>query len=132
MFKGSCCCGAIEFEISCKPIIMGKCHCSRCRKIGCSTILIVKKESFKFIKGADQCATYRPENAFKYLRNFCKNCGTSLGEPLSLDSSFPISANCIDEGPTLQVEFHEFVTSKPEWAYICDSAKQFPGHPTKE
>ena len=47
MIKGSCCCGSIKFEISDVPSMMGTCHCSRCRKLGSSTIIFVKKENFK-------------------------------------------------------------------------------------
>lgn len=131
MIKGSCSCKSIEFEITGEPIIMGTCHCSRCRKVGANVFVIVKKESFNLIKGADMIGTYRPEAGFKYFRNFCTNCATALGEILSLEGSFPVSVNCLDNDPLIRNKFHEFVSSKPNWYSICDSAEQFSGHPTK-
>ncbi|MCJ8346369.1 GFA family protein [bacterium] len=110
---------------------MGTCHCSRCRKVGSSIFVIAKKESFNLIKGADMISTYQPEPGFKYFRNFCKNCGTALGEILSNESTFLVSANCFDNDPIVRNKFHEFVSNKPTWYSICDSAEQFSEHPIK-
>ena len=131
MIRGSCSCKKVEFELSNKPMIMGTCHCTRCRKAGSSILVIVKSDDLKITKGKEIISTYRPESGFKYLRNFCSNCGTSLGEILSKDSSFPISANCFDDDPIVRNEFHEFVSAKPDWYDICDTAKQFLEHPAK-
>ena len=74
-------------------------------------------------------STYRPEEGFQYFRNFCKGCGTSLGEILSEEATFPISANCFDSDLVVRNKFHEFVSNKPHWYNICDSAEQFSEHP---
>jgi hypothetical protein len=34
--------------------MIGTCHCSRCRKVGASTIAFVKKEDLKWVQGKDQ------------------------------------------------------------------------------
>lgn len=131
MIKGSCCCKAVEFELSKQPIVMGTCHCSRCRKIGSSALVIVEKDSLKINKGFEAIGTYKAIQPFKYDRNFCKICGTALGEILSDEKSFPISAHCLDNDPIVRNTFHEFVSSKPAWYEICDSAKQFSEYPTE-
>lgn len=130
MIKGSCCCKSVEFELSKQPIVMGTCHCSRCRKIGSSVLVIVEKDSLKINKGLDVIGTYKAKPPFKYDRNFCTLCGTALGEILSAEKSFPISAQCLDNDPIVRNKFHEFVSNKPAWYEICDSAKQFLEHPT--
>jgi hypothetical protein len=132
MLKGSCCCKIVNFEIDGPPVAMGTCHCSRCRKVGASTILLIKKDSLTITSGRESIATYSPEKNYKYKRNFCKNCGTSLGEIISIDEMFPIPANTIDTDLPLPVSFHEFVSEKPKWYEICDTAKQFLGHPTED
>ena len=53
MIKGSCCCGAVKFELSAAPSMIGTCHCSRCRKVGASNIAFVKKEDLKFVQGKE-------------------------------------------------------------------------------
>ena len=109
--------------------MMGTCHCSRCRKVGASTIVFVNKETFRWIQGREFVAHYRPEPPFKYIRCFCKKCGTALGEVDSQLDSFPIAANCLDDDPGVRNAFHEFVDSKPPWYEICDYAEQSQGHP---
>lgn len=128
---GSCCCGLVQFELLAPPTMMGTCHCSRCRKAGASAIVFVKRADIKWVSGRDQIAQYKPEEPYKYTRCFCKNCGTSLGEILSEDESFPIAANTLDADPGIRNQFHEFVAEKPDWYAICDDAKQFDGHPTR-
>ena len=129
MIAGSCCCGAVKFELAAKPSMMGTCHCTRCRKVGASAIVFVKKEDLKWISGRENVQLYEPISPYKYGRCFCKTCGTSLGEILSKEDSFPIAANVLDDPFGLKNEFHEFVSEKPSWYEICDDAKQFDGHP---
>ena len=129
MIKGSCCCGTVKFELTELPSMMGTCHCSRCRKTGLSTMVFVKSESFKIVQGEDKITTFAAEPPYKYDRCFCSVCGSALGEVFSKGDSFPISANCIDEELKMENIFHEFVSEKPDWLKIGDSAKQFDEHP---
>ncbi len=130
MIKGSCCCGAVKFELTAQPSMMGTCHCSRCRKVGASAIVFVKRKDLKWLQGQEHVMLYQPAPPYKYCRCFCKVCGTSLGEILSKEDSFPIAANALDGGLELKNQFHEFVVEKPSWYEICDDAKLFDGHPT--
>ena len=132
MIKGGCCCEAVKFELLAEPSMMGTCHCSRCRKAGASAIVFVKREDLRLIQGREQVALYQPAPPYKYGRCFCKICGTSLGEILSEEDSFPIAANAIDSELTIKNSFHEFVGEKPSWYEICDDAKQSEGHPASE
>lgn len=129
MIEGSCCCGAVKFEVLAEPSMMGTCHCSRCRKAGASAIVFIKKDDLNWIAGRDNITLYQPAAPYKYGRCFCSKCGTSLGEILSQEDSFPISANALDGDFALRNQFHEFVGEKPPWYEICDDAKQFDGHP---
>ena len=127
--NGSCCCGAIKFELLAEPSMMGTCHCTRCRKVGASTIIFVKKEDLKWVQGRENVQVFEAVPPYKYGRCFCRTCGTSLGEILSEDDSFPIAANALDSDLSLRSQFHEFVSEKPSWYEIYDDAKQFAGHP---
>lgn len=129
MIKGSCCCGAIKFELANPPSMMGTCHCSRCRKLGASVFVFVKKADFSLIQGAESIERFKPVAPYKYSRTFCRVCGTALGEVGSTSDSFPIAANCLDDAPMIENSFHEFVSEKPTWYKICDDVKQFSHHP---
>lgn len=111
--------------------MMGTCHCTRCRKVGASVIVFIRKDDLRWVAGRNQVQKYEPEPPHKYARCFCKVCGTSLGEILSDDDSFPISANALDDDPQVRNRFHEFVSEKPDWYEIADDAQQFEGHPTQ-
>jgi len=129
MIKGSCCCGAVRFELTNQPSMMGTCHCSRCRKVGASTIAFVKKQDLNWLHGKEHVQLFAPTPPYQYGRCFCKICGTSLGEILSDSDSFPIAVNALDSGLELSNSFHEFVDEKPSWYEICDDAEQSKGHP---
>ena len=129
MFSGSCCCGAVQFELLARPSTMGTCHCSRCRKSGASTIVFVRREDLRWRQGKEQVALYQPEAPYTYGRCFCRICGTSLGEILSAAARFPIAANAIDSDLGLKNQLHEFVSDKPGWYEICDAAPQSKDHP---
>ena len=129
MVKGSCCCGAVKFELAAEPSMLGVCHCSRCRKAGASETALVKKADLVWIQGRHNVARYAPEAPYTLGRCFCRTCGTSLGEILSEDERFPINANTLDDDIGARVAFHEFVAEKPAWHVIGDEARQFPGHP---
>ncbi|MEY8098005.1 GFA family protein [Falsihalocynthiibacter sp. S25ZX9] len=129
MIEGSCCCGAVRFELLNAPSMVGTCHCSRCRKVGASTIAFVKKGDLKWVEGREHVQLFEPAAPYIYGRCFCRICGSSLGEILSEEDSFPIAANALDGDLRLKNQFHEFVGEKPSWYEICDDAAQNDGHP---
>lgn len=131
VIPGGCCCGAIRFELTAPPSMMGTCHCTRCRKLGASVFVFVRAEHFRWVAGEELVRRYQPEPPYKYTRSFCGTCGTALGEAGSGAESFPIAANTLDADPGVRNRFHEFVAEKPEWYAICDDAKQFAGHPER-
>ncbi len=83
----------------------------------------------KWISGKDCVQVFEPVAPYIYSRCFCKICGTSLGEILSAEDSFPIAANTLDGDLDLVNQLHEFVGEKPSWYEICDDAPQNVGHP---
>ncbi len=131
MINGSCCCGTVRFKLTEMPSMLGTCHCTRCRKLGASALVFVKSETFRITNGREQIATFKAQSPYKYDRCFCSSCGSALGEVLSKEDSFPISANCIDGDLELENAFHEFVCEKPNWLKIGDTAKQFDKHPSE-
>lgn len=132
MIRGSCCCGGVRFELTAAPTLMGTCHCSRCRKAGASNLVFVRREAFRWIAGRELVETYRPDPPFTLARQFCRRCGSSLGEPFAAEGDgFPLNAHCLDDDPQVRNRFHEWVSAKPAWYEICDGAKQFAEDPVK-
>ena len=78
-YKGTCFCGAVEFEATGAPAVMGYCHCESCR-----TWLAAPVNAFslwapgdvRITKGADHVGVFnKTEDAY---RKFCKVCGGAL------------------------------------------------------
>lgn len=124
IINGSCCCGSVHFVIEGKPTLMGTCHCSRCRKLGTSTMVFVRRDQFTLIRGEADIETVAPQPPHKYVRSFCRKCGTSLGEPLSPDGSFPINAQCLDDDPAIRNSFFEHVLDLPDWLDLAGNRQQ--------
>lgn len=126
---GSCACGTVAFTLSSRPVLMSTCHCASCRKSGASISVIVKRNAFRLVSGADAIVTCRPQAPHGNDRCFCSKCGTALGEVLSSEATFPVAANCFDDELGITNGFHAFVSEKPAWHAICDEARQFARHP---
>jgi hypothetical protein len=67
VIKGSCCCGTVQFELAEVPTMMGTCHCSRCRKVGASTLVFVKADTFQITQGRDRIAIYPAKHPYKEI-----------------------------------------------------------------
>lgn len=112
--KGSCCCGGVRFELFEPPLMLGTCHCSRCRKAGSGAYAYVRAEAFHWLAGRELVARYHPKPPMRFNRSFCKRCGTSLGDPDS-GRILAIAANCLDDDPGVAVSFEEFTPDAPPW-----------------
>lgn len=129
MLKGSCCCGAVRFSLAEKPSFLADCYCSRCRKLGSTPFVMTAAKNVTIESGREQIEVFPPEPPFKYNREFCKRCGTSLGEISSTGDFVPIPANCFDDPLDLPLRFVEHAATKPAWAVIPPGVKVFEGDP---
>ena len=129
--RGSCCCGAVKFELTSPPVDDGNMPLLAMSQGWCQHLRFRESRRSTMDRGRDQVVRHEPALPYKYARCFCRICGTALGEILSDQSSFPIAANALDDDPVVRNRFHEFVSEKPAWYDICDEAKQFDAHPSK-
>ena len=139
MNRGSCLCGAVQFEAG--PFdSMVHCHCSMCRKhhgAMFATFLGGKADAFRWISGEDQVATY--QSSPNGIRPFCRTCGSVLPVVLpQLGMSF-VPAGNLEGDPGMRPQRHMFAASGAAWFPITDALPQserFPpgfedGEPTE-
>jgi predicted GNAT family acetyltransferase len=78
-YKGSCFCGAVEFEATGKPAFAGYCHCRDCQAWSAAPInafSLWASNSVRVTKGEANIATFhKTDNSY---RQFCKTCGGHL------------------------------------------------------
>jgi hypothetical protein len=96
--QGGCHCGAVRFEVLAPDEIEAReCNCSICRMTG-FLHLIVAKERFRLLKGADKLTTYE-FNTRTAKHRFCSVCGIkSFYVPRSKPDGFSVNVRCLDDG----------------------------------
>jgi hypothetical protein len=79
--RGSCLCGAVQFEVTGEPFTMTYCHCESCRRWvgapvhgGC----LFHSEKVRVLKGADDLALFKRTEDSGSHRKFCRSCGSAL------------------------------------------------------
>lgn len=87
-------------------------------------MVFVQRKQFTLTQGELDIETVVPQPPHKYVRSFCRKCGTSLGEPLSPDGSFPINAQCLDDNPVIRNSFFEHVSDMPDWLDLSVNSRQ--------
>jgi centromere protein V len=96
--RGGCHCGRVRFEaLAPARVQVTECDCSMCARSG-YLHLIVPKERFKLVSGADVLTTYR-FNTGTARHLFCSVCGVkSFYVPRSHPDGYSVNARCLDEG----------------------------------
>ena len=96
--RGGCHCGGVRFEaLAPARVQVTECNCSMCARSG-YLHLIVPKERFKLVSGADALTTYQ-FNTGTARHLFCSVCGVkSFYVPRSHPDGYSVNARCLDEG----------------------------------
>jgi ADP-ribosyl-[dinitrogen reductase] hydrolase len=105
--KGSCLCGAIEYEIDNIDMPITHCHCKTCRKAHAAPFAStagVMREHFRWLKGEDKLSAF--ESSQGKLRHFCSVCGSHLmAERLNLPHVI-VRVATLDEDPLMTAQQH--------------------------
>lgn len=93
----SCHCGAVVAEVDAPPDIEAySCNCSMCDRTG-FLHLIVPKERFRLVRGADMLTTYT-FNTGVAKHSFCRVCGVKpFYVPRSNPDGFSVNVRCLDQ-----------------------------------
>lgn len=99
LYRGSCHCEAIQFEIEApERIVCQDCNCSICSKSG-FLHLIVPKSRFRLLTGEENLAVYTFNTGVaKHL--FCKTCGIKpFYIPRSNPDGYDVNVRCLTPQP---------------------------------
>lgn len=116
--RGSCFCGAVNYEISGNLGIFQYCHCSRCRKFTGSAHaanIFVAPEQFRWLLGEEQVATFVPEDTRHFSTAFCKRCGSSMPWRSKQGKGVIIPAGSLDSHPGIEPKQNVFYASRAPW-----------------
>lgn len=130
MYKGSCLCSAVKFEITGSIRNIVYCHCSQCRKAQGSAFAtngIVAYENFKFLSGEDKLTGY--ESSPGQTKFFCKICGSPiLSKTITKPDQVRIRLGTIESDIHERPIAHIFATSKANWEDICGDLPQYEAY----
>ena len=129
MVRGSCLCGAVNYEIRGVPGTLSHCHCSQCRKAhgaAFGSYLQVAAADFAVVSGAEAIVPFA--SSAQVRRTFCAHCGSTLQ---FLELQHPqwvwIAAGTLDDDPGVRPAYHLFTDSIAPWHAISDDLRRFPG-----
>ncbi|KIH84010.1 GFA family protein [Pseudomonas batumici] len=114
--KGSCACGAVEYEIDGIDMPIGHCHCHTCRKTHAAAFAStagVKREHFRWLKGQQTLTTY--ESSPGKLRHFCSRCGSHLMAERPNLPLVIVRVATLDDDPGVAAEHHIWVSHDVPW-----------------
>ncbi len=99
LYKGSCHCGAITFEVeAAEDLEIERCNCTICKKSG-YLHLIVPKINFSLLSGKSSLETYT-FNTKVAKHTFCNICGIKpFYTPRSNPDGIDVNMNCLDTKP---------------------------------
>ncbi len=127
-YKGSCLCGAIQFEASQLSAKMAHCHCSMCRKFhgaAFATFGETTSDNFRWLTGAEHLKSYVAPNGT--TRQFCSECGSSLiFKPSGEDNGLvEFALGALDDPINERPDAHIFTAYKASWMELTDDLPKF-------
>jgi len=98
-YKGSCHCGAVQFEIEAPETLECQdCNCSICSKSR-YLHLIIPQSKFNLIQGENSLTTYTFDTG-QAKHKFCKICGIkSFYIPRSNPDGYDVNVHCLEPKP---------------------------------
>jgi hypothetical protein len=131
MLRGSCLCGAVQYEIRGPVTRVTHCHCSMCRKAhgaAFGTYGRVERSDFVLLSGTDDIVSYRSSS--EVIRTFCRRCGSTL-QFISdkRPSTLSVALGTLDDDLSVETSSHIFVASKAPWFQLTDDLPQHAERP---
>jgi len=106
IYRGSCHCGAVAFEIETEFTEFTKCDCSLCRKKN-AVMTKVHESAFKLIRGEADLGLYQ-WNTNTAKHHFCKSCGIYTFHRKRITPDFlGVNVYCLDDADITDVKIIE-------------------------
>lgn len=125
---GQCLCGSVRYQADCIRPAMAHCHCSMCRKFhgaAFATYGVTPKQDFHWLSGEVLLGRYQAANGT--VRQFCRNCGSSLTFAASgcQGEVVEFALGTLDTPLLQQADAHIYTDYKADWCSITDALPCF-------
>jgi hypothetical protein len=119
-YEGGCHCGAVRFRVEVESHVALDCNCSVCRMKGILH-LIVTKERFTLLRGAEALTTYRFNTGIA-KHTFCSICGIHpFYVPRSHPDGIDVNVRCLDGGAMSRFQVEKFDGAR--WEESADAIR---------
>ncbi|MCF2861491.1 GFA family protein [Pseudoalteromonas sp. Cnat2-41] len=130
MYKGSCLCGSIQFQLQGTLTDIIHCHCSLCRKASGSAYAtngFINAEDLKITDKAGTLTYYQSaEGKRKY---FCSQCGALIySANAQSPNRYRLRLRALDSDIIERPISHNFVTSKANWDELDAALPRYEKH----
>ena len=126
MYRGSCLCNAVTFEVDGDLGTIDACQCEQCRRwTGHYLVSTDVPRSALRVKGENKLAWF--SSSEKVRRGFCSECGSSLFfDPLDQKKHdwIAVSMGAFDKPTHAALALHIFVAEKGDYYEITDGLQQ--------
>jgi hypothetical protein len=126
-FTGGCMCGAIRYECSTEPIIMGNCHCRDCQRAtgtAFAAAMLVPRNAVT-IAGDVKYYDVTGDSGSIVSRGFCPTCGSRLFSKPPIPELMGIMAGSLDAPSEFQPGMDCYTVSAQPWDYLNPDLPKF-------
>lgn len=120
-YKGGCACGAVRYETSAEPLLMGNCHCRDCQRssgTGMASVLMFPKEGFRD-QGKAKYYEGKADSGRWIKRGFCPECGSPVYTQLEMaPDAIIVKAASLDDPSLYHPAVHLYTSSAQPWDAI--------------
>lgn len=125
MIRGSCFCGAIQYQVDGEATHQTNCHCSICRRTTGAPFVswaTFSRFRFQFTKGNP---TAFPSSGVG-TRYFCPICGCQLAFLYNSESLVDISLGSLEDPTRVVPRDNTQTSSRLPWVKLADGLPDFP------
>jgi hypothetical protein len=128
--KGSCLCGSVAFAVAGPVQGVGRCHCSKCRKVsgtGGNAQFVVCMKNFAWLRGAAETSTFKRPDGWGPSR--CKRCGSPVPDTYDNGERMWVQAGLMDDPLETDIKQHIFCGSRADWDRESPDVQHHPEYP---
>ena len=129
--RGSCHCGAVQYEVVDEFSYALNCHCSDCRRATGSAFKPfagIARDKLQLTRGVDDVSIFGDPATNHDVH--CKICGSLLYSVLNQGTRVHVAMGSLLDAPSIRPSAHIFVGDKAPWFQITDALPQYEGHGT--
>ena len=128
VYRGSCLCRSVRYEVFGELGDFGYCHCRSCQKASGSAHAAnapIDRDDFVLLSGSEALRQF--ESSPGKFRVFCSTCGSPIYAFVAATPEvLRIRLGTLDTPFSKEPKAHTFVSERAPWAPIEDKIPQFP------